>query len=67
MMPTVGLLSRLPFALVLQVPASHILGKPLFGWPEWTAFVTPLSGAVVFSLMYLLFRQAVGHYRSSGS
>ena len=56
-----------PFALVLQVPASHILGKPLFGWPEWAAFVTPLSGAAVFSLMYLLFRQAVGHYRSSGS
>ena len=56
-----------PFALVMHVPASTILGKPLFGWPMWAAFVTPLSGAVLFGIMYLLFRKAMKYYRSTGS
>ncbi len=56
-----------PFALVMHVPASTILDKPLFGWPMWTAFVTPLSGAVLFGIMYLLFRKAMRFYRSTGS
>ena len=56
-----------PFALVMHVPASTILDKPLFGWPMWAAFVTPLSGLVLFGVMYLLFRKAMRFYRSTGS
>ena len=56
-----------PFALVMHVPASAILDKPLFGWPMWTAFVTPLSGMVLFGIMYALFRKAMRFYRSTGS
>ena len=56
-----------PFALVMHVPASHILGKPLFGWPLWVAFLTPLSGLLVFCVMTLLFYRAMRHYRSTGS
>ncbi len=56
-----------PFALVLHVPAGYILDKPVWGWPAWTAFVTPLSGALMFCLMYLLFRKAMRFYRSTGS
>ena len=56
-----------PFALVMHVPASMILGKPLYGWPEWVAYVTPLSGLVLFGIMYLLFRKAMRFYRSTGS
>ena len=56
-----------PFALVMHVPASVILDKPLFGWPVWTAFVTPLAGLVLFGVMYLLFRKAMRFYRSTGS
>ena len=56
-----------PFALVMHVPASMILDKPLYGWPEWVAFVTPLSGLVLFGIMYLLFRKAMRFYRSTGS
>ena len=56
-----------PFALVMHVPASAILDKPLFGWPMWAAFVTPLSGLVLFGAMYLLFRKAMRFYRSTGS
>ena len=56
-----------PFALVMHVPASAILDKPLFGWPTWAAFAAPLSGAAVFGVMYLLFRKAMRFYRSTGS
>ena len=56
-----------PFALTLQCPAAYILGKPLYGWPGWAAFVTPLSGLVSFSVLYLLFQHAMRHYRSTGS
>ena len=56
-----------PFALVLHVPAAYILGKPLYGWPEWTAFVCPLAGAVFFGLIYLAFQKAMRFYRSTGS
>ena len=56
-----------PFALVMHVPASHILGKPLFGWPMWTAFAAPLSGFLVFGMMYLMFQHAMRFYRSTGS
>lgn len=56
-----------PFALVLHVPAAYILGKPLCGWPEWTAFVCPLAGAVFFGLIYLAFQKAMRFYRSTGS
>lgn len=56
-----------PFALTMHVPASWILDKPLYGWPLWTAFVTPLSGAVVFTVMTCFFHLALRHYRSTGS
>jgi ABC-2 type transport system permease protein len=56
-----------PFALTLHVPAAYILGKPLYGWPDWTAFVTPLAGAVLFGIMYLVFQKAMRFYRSTGS
>ncbi len=56
-----------PFALVLQAPAAYILDKPLFGWPSWTAFVCPLSGAAAFAVIYALFRRAMRYYRSTGS
>ena len=56
-----------PFALTMHVPAAWILGKPLYGWPAWTTFVTPLSGAVVFALMVLIFNRGMKFYRSTGS
>ena len=56
-----------PFALTLHVPAAYILGKPLYGWPTWTAFVTPLAGAALFGVMYLVFQKAMKFYRSTGS
>ncbi len=56
-----------PFALVMHVPASRILGKPIFGWPAWAAWVSPLSGLVLFVLMVLLFSKAMRFYRSTGS
>ena len=56
-----------PFALTLHVPASWILGKQLYGWPAWTAFVTPLSGALTFVIMTCVFHLAMRHYRSTGS
>ena len=56
-----------PFALVMHVPASWILGKPLFGWPAWAAFLAPLAGPALFGVMYALFRRALRSYRSAGS
>ena len=56
-----------PFARTMHVPAAYILDKPLYDWPPWTAFVTPLSGAVVFTIMYFVFQRAMRHYRSTGS
>ena len=56
-----------PFALVLQVPASRILGKPIFGWPLWAAFLSPLAGFAVFFLMTALFAKAMRFYRSAGT
>ena len=56
-----------PFALVMHVPASQILGKPIFGWPLWTAWICPLSGFALFGIMVLLFTGAMSFYRSTGS
>ncbi|MBQ9211313.1 MAG: ABC-2 family transporter protein [Clostridia bacterium] len=56
-----------PFALVMHVPAAWVLGKPLFGWPGWTAAVTPTAGIILFGIMYLLFQRAMRFYRSTGS
>ena len=56
-----------PFALVMHVPASRILGKPIFGWPAWAAWVSPLAGPALFGLMVLLFSKAMRFYRSAGS
>jgi len=56
-----------PFALTLHVPAAYILGKPIYGWPVWTAFVCPLAGAALFGIVYVFFRRAMRWYRSTGS
>ena len=56
-----------PFALTLQQPGSVILGKPLFDWPEWTAFITPLSGIALFGVIWLWFQRTMKYYRSTGS
>ena len=56
-----------PFALVMHVPGSQILGKPIFGWPDWTAYLSPLAGPLLFLLMMLVFGKAMRHYRSAGS
>jgi len=56
-----------PFAMTLHVPAAYILGKPLYGWPDWTAFVCPAAGIVVFFIMYAVFQRAMSFYRSTGS
>lgn len=56
-----------PFALTLHVPAAYILDKPLYGWPAWTAFVTPLAGAAAFWILYAVFQKAMKFYRSAGS
>ena len=56
-----------PFALTLHVPGAVILGKPLFDWPGWAVWVSPLSGILFFFLMKLCFRRAMCHYRSTGS
>lgn len=56
-----------PFALTLHVPAAYILGKPLYSWPDFAAFLCPLAGAALFAVMYLLFRKALRFYRSTGS
>ena len=55
------------FALTLQLPGSVILGKPLYDWPAWTVYVTPLSGVAVFGLIWLWFQGAMRFYRSTGS
>ena len=56
-----------PFSLTMHAPVSYFLGKTLFGWPAWAAFVCPLAGAAFFGIMYLLFRRALTFYRSTGS
>lgn len=56
-----------PFALVMHVPASQILGKSIFGWPLYAAFLAPLSGIAVYAVMSVLFGRAIRHYRSTGS
>ena len=56
-----------PFALTLHVPFAWILGKPLYGWPVWTVFVSPLAGAVVLGILVVLFHKAIRYYRSTGS
>ena len=56
-----------PFALTLHVPGAVILDKPLFNWPVWTAFLSPLSGPVFFGLIWLWFQREMRYYRSTGS
>ncbi len=56
-----------PFALVMHIPASRILGKPIFGWPAWIAWISPLAGIILFSVMFLLFSRAIRFYRSTGN
>jgi len=56
-----------PFAMTMHVPAAYIMDKPLYGWPAWTAFVTPLSGALVLCIMTILFHRGIRFYRSTGS
>ena len=56
-----------PFALVMHVPASRILGKTFLGWPAFAAWLTPLTGPLLFAIMALLFYKAMRFYRSTGN
>ena len=56
-----------PFSMTLHVPTAYLLDKPLFGWPQWTAFVCPLAGAITFLLQWVIFQRALRHYRSTGN
>ncbi len=56
-----------PFALVMHVPASLILEKPIFPWPAWAFYLCPLSGIGVFIIMALLFTKAMRFYCSAGN
>ena len=56
-----------PFALVMHVPASQILGKPIFGWPAFAAYIAPLAGPLLYAVLSALFYRALRHYRSTGS
>lgn len=56
-----------PFALTLHIPAAYILDKPLYGLPAWITFISPLSGLVVFLIIYVCFGKTMRYYRSTGS
>ena len=53
--------------VVGSIAASCILDKPLFNWSVGLAFLTPLSGAVSFAVIYAVFQWAMRYYRSTGS
>ena len=56
-----------PLALTTHLPASWILGKTLFGWPSWLAYLSPLAGGLVLALMLVFWHFGVRHYKSTGS
>lgn len=57
-----------PFGLCTHYPVSVILAHPMVNAPMWTAYLAPGAGAVVFTLMALLWRYVgVRHYTSTGS
>ena len=56
-----------PFALTLHVPGAVILDKPLFDWPVWAVWASPLSGILFFFLIRICFQRAMRFYRSTGS
>ena len=56
-----------PYGLTTHLPAAYILGRNIFGWPGWLAFISPLSGLVFLLLMLGFWRFGVRHYQSTGS
>ncbi|GAA4821836.1 ABC transporter permease [Streptomyces ziwulingensis] len=58
----------LPLAFVNWIPAAYVLGRPLpLDLPVWTAFASPLAGAVCCALSGLAWRAGLRSYRSTGS
>ncbi len=56
-----------PLAFVAYFPALFILGKadPL-GFPAWLSFASPLVALAAAAVAWLVWQQAVRHYRSAG-
>ena len=42
-----------PYGLTTHLPAAYILGRDIFGWPGWLAFISPLSGLFFLLLLAL--------------
>lgn len=57
-----------PFALCMHWPVAQALGHPMTPAPMWMVWLAPLSGAVFFLLMMMIwYRVGVKHYRSTGT
>lgn len=56
-----------PFAMCMHWPVSWILGAPMTTLPGWAYFLTPLAGAVFFTVMVKVWYIGVKHYRSTGT
>ena len=58
----------IPLAFVANVPAAAILDKPMpVGLPAWAAWLTiPIAAAMVV-VAGAVWRNAIRHYRSTGS
>ncbi|MEA4890743.1 MAG: ABC-2 family transporter protein [Clostridiaceae bacterium] len=56
-----------PYGLTTHMPAAYILGKSIFGWPSWLAFVTPLAGVAFLLIMFIFWSFGVRHYQSTGT
>ena len=56
-----------PFGLCMHLPVSFLLGKPMLDVPLWAACAAPLTGAVFFLIMTMIWYIGVKHYRSTGS
>ncbi len=58
----------LPFAFMNFYPAAALLGKPIpEGYPAFLPYLSPLAGALVFTLSILLWNWGLKHYKSTGS
>jgi ABC-2 type transport system permease protein len=57
-----------PLAFVAYFPAAYLLDKDQpAGLPSWLAFATPLVAGVSVVVARAVWRQAIRHYRSTGS
>ena len=57
----------IPYGLTIHFPASCILGRPLFGWPEWLSWLSPLLGIAFFLLTMAFWSIMARRYQSTGS